>query len=198
MGPFEGLTDVVKSRIESSSIGFDMSGKPKSAESDSEYLQSITSHDLMKYGLIPEFVGRLPIVRNLSALDEESYVRILTEPKNSLIKQFQAIFEMEGVRLHFDHDSILRLAKNASKKETGARGLRSDLENVMIGLMYEIPSMKGVEEVTITEDVIQGKNKPKITYFAEKNATEKNLSEQKKKKDNDDDKLFSDTEEKMA
>ena len=190
-GAFEGLNEVIRSRVENSSIGFDASSKPKSALSDTEYLHLVTSGDLMKYGLIPEFVGRLPIVRTLHALDEESYVRILKEPKNSLIKQFQAMFELENVRLDFDEESVLCLAENAVKKDTGARGLRADLESIMTELMYEIPSMKGVEEVTITKDVVLEKAKPKIVYFAEKASSQA-------KTETDKDKLFSIDEEKMA
>ena len=153
----------------------------------------VTSADLMKYGLIPEFIGRLPIVRALHSLDEENYVRILTEPKNSLIKQFQAMFALENIRLHFDASSIRRLAKNALKRDTGARGLRSDLENIMTELMYDIPSMKGVEEVNISEDVISGKKKPKITHFSDKpNVNRRKGASQKQEK------IFPEQEEKMA
>ena len=171
-GAFEGLDDVICSRIENSSIGFDSRVKSRSTKNSAEYFKYVTPEDLMKYGLIPEFVGRLPIVRALNAMDEKTYIKILTEPKNSLIKQFQSMFQLEGIRLNFHENSIRALAKSAVKKDTGARGLRADLENIMIDLMYEIPSMTGIEEINITEGVILQKIKPKIIYAKKKQPKE--------------------------
>ena len=167
-GAFEGLNDVICSRMENSSIGFDSQVKSRSRKNSAEYFQYVTPEDLMKYGLIPEFVGRLPIIRALDAIDEKTYIKILTEPKNSLIKQFQSMFQLEGIRLNFHENSIKALARNAIKKDTGARGLRADLENIMVDLMYEIPSMTEVEEINITEEVILKETKPEIIYAKKK------------------------------
>ncbi len=194
-GAFEGLNQIIQSRIENSSIGFDASAKPKSGILDTQYLHMVTSTDLMKYGLIPEFIGRLPIVRALHSLNEESYVKILTEPKNSLIKQFQAMFALENIRLNFDEGSIQCLAKNALKRDTGARSLRSELENIMTELMYDIPSMKGVEEVNINENVISGNEKPRVICFSEKPKVDlKKGNRVSPKKE----KIFPEQEEQMA
>ena len=186
-GAFEGLNDIICSRVENSSIGFDSQAKPKNTKKSTEYFHLVTPEDLMKYGLIPEFVGRLPILRTLNAMDEQTYVKILTEPKNSLLKQFQSMFQLEGIRLNFDEKSIQALAKNAMQRDTGARGLRADLENVMTELMYEVPSMKDVEEINITEDVILNKASSEIIH------SKKGITKETAKAD-----LFIEPQEKMA
>ncbi len=187
-GAFEGLNDIIRSRVENTSIGFDALPKSELEVSKTEYLKMVTPDDLMKYGLIPEFIGRLPVVRALHSLDEKHFIKILTEPKNSLIKQFQAMFSFENICLNFDKESIKCLAQNALKRETGARGLRADLESIMIDLMYEVPSIKNIKEVNITRDVVLKKVKPEIIYFIEKSLknhkkdrSEHHLSEHKEK-----------------
>ena len=136
----------------------------------------------MKYGLIPEFIGRLPVLRTLEPLAEDSLIQIMTEPKNSLIKQYQAVFDMEGVKLTFDPEAIRAIAKKGIERETGARGLRSIMEEIMIDLMYEIPSMKGVQEVIISEEVVNLNSRPVINYLSNK---DQKVSSRSKKKKND-------------
>ncbi|MDH5721032.1 MAG: ATP-dependent Clp protease ATP-binding subunit ClpX [Spirochaetia bacterium] len=197
-GAFEGLEDVIGSRIEKHSMGFDASGKIRKKDRKTEFLSQVTPEDLMKFGLIPEFVGRMPVIRALSPLDEEALCRILKEPKNSLLKQYEAIFEMEGVKLSFEEESILSIAKMGIKREIGARGLRSILEDLMSDLMYEIPSMKGVEEVIITNGVVEKNERPRIVIFGEKdNRAKKHMSNQNKFADKDIDALEP-PDEKMA
>jgi ATP-dependent Clp protease ATP-binding subunit ClpX len=169
-GAFEGLEEVVGNRIEKTTLGFDSQTKSKKKEDRKKFLKQVIPEDLMKYGLIPEFIGRLPIIRTLDSLNEDALVQILTEPKNSLVKQYQAVFDMEGVKLNFTHEAILEIAKLGIKRETGARGLRSIMEEVIGELMYEIPSMKGVDEVMITDGVVSKGEKPIITYFGEKDS----------------------------
>lgn len=188
-GAFEGLEDVIRTRVDKSNLGFDADTMGKSKENKSRYLSQVIPDDLMKYGLIPEFIGRLPIVRALEPLDEEALISILTEPKNSLIKQYQAIFAAENVKLTFEEKAIHAIAQIGILRETGARGLRSILEELMMDLMYEIPSMKGVKEVVINDDNVINNSKPRIIYFGEKDAVK---DPKKSKKDS------SDNTEKMA
>ena len=179
-GAFEGLEEIIKQRIERSTIGFDAKGTKK--QDKIHYLSQIAPEDLMKYGLIPEFIGRLPVLRTLEPLAEDSLIQIMTEPKNSLIKQYQAVFDMEGVKLTFDSEAIRAIAKKGIERETGARGLRSIMEETMIDLMYEIPSMKGVQEVIISEEVVNLNSRPVINYLSNK---DQKVSSKSKKKKND-------------
>ena len=174
-GAFEGLEDVIRSRVDTTTIGFD-AGKVK-PDDKSHYLSQVTPEDRMKFGLIPEFIGRLPVIKTLEPLDEDSLVQILTEPKNSLTRQYETIFEMEGVKLTFEKDALKAIARKGIARRTGARGLRSIIEEMMTDLMYEIPSMKGVQEVIISGDVVEKGKKPRITYFGEK---DQNASRSKK------------------
>lgn len=189
-GAFEGLAEVVRGRVDNTSLGFDAEAKSKSKEYTQKYLQKVTPDDLMKFGLIPEFVGRLPVVRTLEPLDEDALVKVMTEPKNSLVKQYQTIFNMEGVKINFDEDAIRAVARMGIRRETGARGLRSILEEIMTDLMYEIPSMKGVGEVVITKDVVENHARPEFVSF-----TDKENNKTGKKDDNGDDVI---EQEKMA
>ena len=181
-GAFEGLEEIIKQRIERSTIGFDAKGTKK--QDKTHYLSQTAPEDLMKYGLIPEFIGRLPVLRTLEPLAEDSLIQIMTEPKNSLIKQYQAVFDMEGVKLTFDPKAIRAIAKKGIERETGARGLRSIMEEIMIDLMYEIPSMKGVQEVIISEDVVNLNSRPVINYLSNKDQKVSSRSKKKKKNDN--------------
>ena len=134
------------------------------AKSIGQLLSQIEPEDLIKYGLIPEFVGRLPLIATLGELDSDALVRILTEPKNSLTKQYGKLFEMDGVEVDFRDDALRAVAKRAMERKTGARGLRSILENVLLDIMYRLPSETGVSKIVIDESVIQGESDPMMIY----------------------------------
>jgi ATP-dependent Clp protease ATP-binding subunit ClpX len=176
-GAFEGLDKVVAKRVEKSTLGFDYKA-PKKKEQQGEYLRLVNPDDLMKYGLIPEFIGRLPIIRSLDNLDETAMVKILTEPRNALIKQYKKIFELEGIKLSFEDDAIKAIATKALTRQTGARGLRAILEDTMMDLMFEIPTMIGVDEVIITKAMIETGEKARVVTRSEtdKERTRKNKS----------------------
>ena len=157
-GAFEGLEGKLRNRINQKRVGFGLESEEKKLD-DLTLFENVLPEDLIKYGLIPELIGRLPIITALHGLDEEAMVKILTEPKNSLVKQYKKYFEMEDVELSFDDDAIAEIAKLALKRKIGARGLRSIIENVMLDLMYEIPSMKKVSEVRITKEAVEDKEK---------------------------------------
>lgn len=163
-GAFAGLDTVIQQRIGMKSLGFGADVKKRSEKKSGELLNNVTPDDLLKFGYIPEFIGRLPMLATLSELDEDAMVQILKEPKNSLVKQYQKLFDMEGVRLRFTDGSLVAIAKEALKRNTGARGLRSILENSMLDIMYEVPSQSNVKEVVISEDVIFHKEKPIVVY----------------------------------
>lgn len=163
-GAFAGLDKIIAARGDKSSIGFGAEIKPKDDKLVGELFAKVEPEDLLKYGLIPEFVGRLPVIATLNDLDENALVSILTEPKNALVKQYQKLFLMEDVLLTFENEAILGIAKLALERKTGARGLRSILESVLLDVMYELPSYKNVEEVIISKDVIEGKCKPILKY----------------------------------
>lgn len=163
-GAFAGLDAVIQQRIGKKSLGFGADVKKKQEKKAGELLLQVTPEDLLKYGYIPEFIGRLPMFASLTELDEEALVQILTEPKNALSKQYQKLFEMEGVRLRFTDGALVSIAKEALKRNTGARGLRSILEGAMLDIMYDIPSQNAVREVVINEDVIYHKERPLLVY----------------------------------
>ncbi|MBS98520.1 MAG: ATP-dependent Clp protease ATP-binding subunit ClpX [Oceanospirillaceae bacterium] len=163
-GAFAGLEKIIRDRSERSSIGFNATVKSKEEIRLTEVLHDVEAEDLVKFGLIPEFVGRLPMVATLSELDEEALIQILTEPKHSLVKQYQALFEMEGVEVDFREDGLKAVAHNALERRTGARGLRSILEASLLETMYELPSMEGVSKVVIDEGVIEGTSEPILIY----------------------------------
>mgnify|MGYP000274528639 CR=1 FL=1 len=157
-GAFEGLESKVKSRINEKRVGFGLENNSQKLD-EMTLFENVLPEDLIKFGLIPELIGRLPIITALHGLDEEAMIKILTEPKNSLVKQYKKYFEMEDIELIFEDEAIVEIAKLALKRKIGARGLRSIIENVMLDLMYEIPSMKNVTKVTITKESIQDKSK---------------------------------------
>jgi ATP-dependent Clp protease ATP-binding subunit ClpX len=163
-GAFAGLDNIIQQRIGVKTLGFGAEVKKKTEKRAGELLMDVTPEDLLRFGFIPEFIGRLPVLATLAELDEEAMVQILKEPKNALVKQYQKLFEMEHVRLKFTDGSLVAIAKEALKRKTGARGLRSILENSMLDIMYEIPSQPLVKEVVINEDVIYRKEKPIIVY----------------------------------
>jgi ATP-dependent Clp protease ATP-binding subunit ClpX len=159
-GAFDGLEKIISQRGSKSSIGFGAEVKNKDEQRIGELLQLVEPEDLLKYGLIPEFIGRLPVVATIEDLDEDALVRILTEPKNALAKQYQKLFEMEGISLSFSEEALREIAKKAVNRKTGARGLRTIMEDSLIDLMYEAPSMKDIESIEITDKAILGTAEP--------------------------------------
>ena len=163
-GAFTGLETIISRRSGSKGIGFGAEVKQTKEVDLGEMLAQVEPSDLIKFGLIPEFIGRLPVIATLEELDEEALVQILQEPKNALVKQYQKLFEMEKVKLKFTDGALVAVAAQALKRKTGARGLRSILENSMLDVMYDIPSQDRVKEVVINEDVVLNKAKPIILY----------------------------------
>jgi ATP-dependent Clp protease ATP-binding subunit ClpX len=163
-GAFDGLDKIIQERSEKSGIGFGAQVKSKTNVSVSEILALVEPDDLVKYGLIPELIGRLPVVANLSELDEDALVQILIEPKNALIKQYQKLFAMEGVELEVRPSALQAIARKAVKRKTGARGLRTIMENVLLDTMFELPGLSGVEKVVIDENMIESGNQPLLIY----------------------------------
>ena len=163
-GAFAGLDKLIDSRGKGSSIGFGAKVKNYSEQPLSEIMKMLEPEDLIKYGLIPEFIGRMPIIATLDDLDKKSLIKILQEPKNSLIKQYQRLFEFEEVELEFKDEAISEIAKKAITKKTGARGLRSILENILLKTMFELPDMENVLKVTIDAATVKGASEPIITY----------------------------------
>jgi ATP-dependent Clp protease ATP-binding subunit ClpX len=164
-GAFSGLDKVIRMRSEKGGIGFGAEVKSKDDRKEiGAVLRDVEPEDLIKFGLIPEFVGRLPVVATLEDLDEHALMRILTEPKNALIKQYQKLFAMEGVELEFRENSLLAIAKKALARKTGARGLRSILEHTLLDIMYDLPSMSNVAKAVIDDGVVSGENQPILIY----------------------------------
>tara|TARA_B100000965_G_C19577004_1_gene751767 strand:- start:624 stop:1889 length:1266 start_codon:yes stop_codon:yes gene_type:complete len=172
-GAFAGLDKLIAQREKGTSIGFGAQVKNQEEESIGDTIKKLEPEDLLKYGLIPEFIGRMPIVATLKDLDEKSLIRILNEPKNSLIKQYKRLFELENVKLTFKDNAISEISKKAIKKKTGARGLRSILEAILLKTMYELPSLEDVSEVIIDESVTKGRSEPKLVRSKNKKLTEK-------------------------
>ena len=163
-GAFSGLEKIISARGRSTSIGFGAQVRPVDERRHGEILREVEPEDLLKFGLIPEFIGRLPVTATLEDLDEPSLVKILTEPKNALTKQYQRLFEMEDVHLTFSQESLGSIARRAIERKTGARGLRSILESILLETMFDLPALKGVEEVVISPEVVDGKAKPLRIY----------------------------------
>lgn len=168
-GTFVGLDDVIERRVGAKKMGFGAEVKGKTDKKLGELLRETEVEDLLKYGLIPEFMGRIPVLATMEELDEPALVKILTEPKNALVKQYERLFEMEKVKLQFSKDSLETIAKEAVRRKSGARGLRAILESVMLDIMYDIPSMDGASEVHIDSDVILKKKPPLVVYDQQKN-----------------------------
>lgn len=157
-GAFDGIEDIVKQRLGEKVIGFGQNNRK--IDEDASYMQEIISEDIQKFGLIPEFIGRLPVVAALEQLTTDDLVRILTEPRNALVKQYQTLLSYDGVELEFDEDALQAIANKAIERKTGARGLRSIIEETMMDIMFEIPSRVEVTKVRITKDAVEGKDKP--------------------------------------
>jgi len=172
-GAFAGLDKVISNRGEGSTIGFGAKIKNIDDRRVGEILHEVEPDDLLKFGLIPEFVGRLPVIATLQDLDEDALIKILTEPKNALVKQYQTLFSMEECRLTFSDDALSAIAKRAIKRKTGARGLRSIMEDILLDTMYDLPSFEGVEEVVVNGEVVNGAAKPLLIYADAKKKKEK-------------------------
>ncbi len=167
-GAFSGLDKIIRNRSEQGGIGFSAEVKSKDDTADLiEIMANVEAEDLVKYGLIPEFVGRLPVIAMLEELDEEALVTILKEPKNALVKQYQKLFEMENVDLEFRDDALLKIARKAMQRKTGARGLRTILEQILLDTMYTLPSDENVEKVVIDAGVVDGQSKPLMVLRSE-------------------------------
>lgn len=163
-GAFDGLEKIVEERLDRNSIGFNAPIKEKSSKDIGAVLKDVEPQDLMKFGLIPEFIGRVPITVTLEGLDKDALIRILTEPKNALVKQYQKLFEFDEVNLKVEDDAVESIADLAHKRKTGARGLRSIMEKVMMDIMYEIPSDDTIAECVVTKDAVEGKSAPIVHY----------------------------------
>ncbi|MDX5362087.1 MAG: ATP-dependent Clp protease ATP-binding subunit ClpX [Alphaproteobacteria bacterium] len=163
-GAFAGLEKIISSRGTGSSIGFGAEVKSVEDRRTGEVLRQVEPEDLLKFGLIPEFIGRMPVLATLEDLDEDALMDILQQPKNALVKQYQRLFEMEDVSLTFSEDALRAIARKAIARKTGARGLRSILEGILLEPMYDLPSMNGVEEVVINGEVVEGRAKPLLIY----------------------------------
>ncbi len=163
-GAFAGLEKIISARGKTRSIGFGAQVSAPEDRQTGEVLRDVEPEDLLKFGLIPEFVGRLPVVATLSDLDQEALVQILTEPKNALVKQYQRLYEMDNVELEFSEDALRAIAKKAIARKTGARGLRSIMEGILLESMFELPSLEGVEEIVINGEVVEGRAKPLYIY----------------------------------
>jgi len=172
-GAFSGLEKIIAARGRGTAIGFGADVRSKENQRIGELFAAVEPEDLLKFGLIPEFVGRLPIIATLTDLDEQALISILTEPKNALVKQYAKLFEMEGVRLRFSDDALKAVSLKAIKRKTGARGLRAILEAILLDLMYELPSMQNVEEVVINADVVDNGTAPVIVHADQKRESKK-------------------------
>ncbi len=161
-GAFDGLEKIIETRLDRKSIGFNVEVANKSTHEIGELFKEVVPQDLVKFGLIPEFVGRVPITVSLEGLDQEALVRILTQPKNALVKQYQKLFDLDDVDLRFEPDAVETIAKMAFERKTGARGLRSIMEKVMMDVMYQIPSDESIVECIITKDAVDGNEEPEI------------------------------------
>ena len=170
-GAFAGLEKIIGSRGKGSGIGFGATVRSADDRRTGELLKELEPEDLLKFGLIPEFVGRMPVLATLEDLDEDALMTILTEPKNALVKQYERLFEMENVKLSFASDALMAISKRAIERKTGARGLRSIMEAILLDTMYDLPTLEGVEEVVISAEVVEGKARPLYIYAERKGET---------------------------
>jgi ATP-dependent Clp protease ATP-binding subunit ClpX len=184
-GAFAGLEDIVAQRIETSSVGFGAEIQSKRERNVTELLNKVTTGDLAKFGLIPEFIGRLPVICSLASLTEEAMIDILTKPKNAIVKQFQKLFDFENVHLKFTEGAMRAVVKEALKRKTGARGLRAILEESMLEIMYEIPSEKSIKEVVITEELILNGAQAILVYRTPEEMAAINAAAARETKDRD-------------
>lgn len=167
-GAFEGLDKIIETRMDTKTIGFNRTLADTAEKNVGEVLKNVVPQDFVKYGMIPEFIGRVPVVVSLDALDEESLVRILKEPKNAIIKQYKKLFELDGVKLDFEDDAVEAIAKQSMERKTGARGLRAVMEKTMQELMYTIPSDETITECTVTKETVEGTGEPRLIHSEER------------------------------
>lgn len=179
-GAFDGLEKIVEKRKGSSVIGFESLVQSKVELDETDWMKEVTAHDLVKFGIIPELIGRLPVITALSGLDTESLVKILTVPKNSIVQQYKKLFELDDVELYFEEDALRAIAQKAQEQRTGARGLRGIMEGVLTDLMFETPSDDSIEKIIITKDVITDEAQPQITHRKDKKALPANANLNKK------------------
>lgn len=175
-GAFDGMDKVIEQRTEKSSMGFGADIRSSKEKIEDDNLSSVQPQDLLKYGLIPEFIGRIPVIASLEHLDEESLIQILTEPRNALVKQYIKMFRIEGVELEFHQDALVAIAKKAMDTKTGARGLRGIIENIMLDIMFEVPSNENIEKVIITKEVVEKQVEP-IMILGQKNDSKTNKND---------------------
>ena len=168
-GAFAGLEKIISGRGKGTSIGFAAQVRAPDERRTGAVLREVEPEDLLKFGLIPEFIGRLPVIATLEDLDEEALVQILTEPKNALVKQYQRLFEMEDVKLTIPTEALRAIARKAIERKTGARGLRSIMEAILLDTMFDLPGLEGVQEVVISDEVVEGNARP-LYIYAEKKA----------------------------
>ncbi|RLA93684.1 MAG: ATP-dependent Clp protease ATP-binding subunit ClpX, partial [Deltaproteobacteria bacterium] len=166
-GAFNGLEEIIEKRLGQNTMGFTGQIKSKKNRTIGEILSETQPEDLLKFGLIPELIGRLPVIASLDELSEDALVEILVEPKNALVKQYQTMFSFENVKLRFTEDALRAIAREALRRKSGARGLRSIMEDIMLDIMYEIPSQPNIKECIINKEVVQKKEKPLILYEKE-------------------------------
>lgn len=182
-GAFDGIEKIIEKRLHHSSLGFGADIKTKEELSAVQTIANVTQHDLIKFGLIPEIVGRLPVVTSLFPLDTDAMIKIMTEPKNSIIKQYQQLFKMDGVDLQFDRKALVAIAKIAIEREIGARGLRSIIENLLSDVMFEVPSEYMIERVTISEDCVLNGAKPLFDKNPERKPAKLKIPTKQREKD---------------
>ena len=184
-GAFDGLEKIVQKRAASSSLGFGGEVHGKKELDRIDWMKDVTPHDLVKYGLIPELVGRIPVITALNALDEESLVRILREPKNSLVNQYKKLFDLDKVDLEFTEDALVAIAKKTLERKTGARGLRSIMEDLLMPLMYQVPSDYTVEKVVVTRETVEHGAPPQITYNKDRKPVKIKITQPKRRTQRD-------------
>jgi ATP-dependent Clp protease ATP-binding subunit ClpX len=163
-GAFVGLDDIIRKRTGRKQMGFGGQVEDKNGRRSADLLHDVQTEDLLKFGLIPEFIGRLPVIATLEELDETALVRILKEPRNALTKQYSKLFEMESVHLKFTEEALRAIARDATKRKSGARGLRAIMENIMLDIMYDMPSQPNIKEVVVSEDVVEKHEPPIVVY----------------------------------
>ncbi|MEC7029015.1 MAG: AAA family ATPase, partial [Pseudomonadota bacterium] len=182
-GAFAGLDKIIADRGRGTTIGFGADVKDIDERKTGELLREVEPEDLQRYGLIPEFIGRLPIIATLEELDEDALIQILTEPKNALTKQYAQLFSMENVDLRFTDGALKAIAKKAIERKTGARGLRSILENLLLDTMYELPDIENLEEVVVEETTVENNKDPKFVYADKDSKKKKSKSKKEDKED---------------
>ena len=167
-GAFEGIDKIIESRMDTKTMGFNRTLSERAERNVGEVLKEVVPQDFVKFGLIPEFIGRVPVVVSLDALDEEALVRILKEPKNAIVKQYQKLLELDGVQLDFEDEAILAIAKKSMERKTGARGLRAIMEKAMQDIMFTVPSDETITECTVTKDLVEGTGEAKVVHSEER------------------------------